>query len=212
MSEATFKCRSCGKEHSLEVYASVNVAENPEVKPSVKDGSLFVWQCPSCGTTNLAKYPFLYHDPTEKLMVWLLPDGETEVSEKHLKAVADQLEGYTLRRVNEVGDLIEKINIHDVGLDDIVMEICKYVTKMELAEKAGNKAKDIMDATFRFYRMEGADNDIIITFPLDGQMQGTKISFKIYEDCRGILLRNPSIAPPTGFSRIDADWISQHFR
>ena len=119
-----------------------------------------------------------------------------------------ELEGYTLRIVREVGDLIEKVNIHDAALDDTVLEMCKWVTRRELAEKNPEAA----DAKLRFLRMEGADNELVMAFPLNGQMQVVNVGFNVYEDARGILLRNPSVKPAKGFAQVDADWIDQFFR
>ncbi len=203
---ALASCSNCGKQTEVEVRQSINVALDPDLKARVKDGSLFVWECPYCGHRNLAKYQTLYHDPDAKLMVWLLPG-----SEQPPKAVADavkDLEGYTLRLVREVGDLIEKVNIHDAALDDTVLEMCKWVTRRELAAKNPEAA----DAALRFLRLEGADNDLVMAFPLNGQMQVVNIGFNVYEDARGILSRNPSVKPAEGFALVDAAWIDQFFR
>lgn len=212
------KCCRCGKVHDLDAYGSINVSQDPELKERVKDGSLFVWECEACGSKNLQAFETLYHDPDRKLMVWLLPLGSmaTEQAESlgaQLSRIAESLDGYTLRRVSDVGSLIEKVNICDADLDDTVIEMCKYVTKVELAEKAGDKAADIMDAPFKFYRLQGADNELVFSFPLDGQMQGVPVSFSIYEDCRGILQRNPAaVESISGFARIDAEWLAGFFR
>ena len=203
--------------HEITVPGGINVGETPELKARVKDGSLFVWECPACGTANLARCQTLYHDPEQRLMVWLLPDGvlseeRMETVEKALAAQAAELEGYVLRRVSDVGSLIEKVNIHDAGLDDRVIEMCKYVTKTELAEKNRQRAADFLNAPFKFYRMQGADNELTLSFPLDGQMHGVQIGFNVYEDCRGILSRNPAVQAGPGFARVDADWLAQYFR
>lgn len=199
-------CSHCHQPTEIDVRQSINVALDPELKNRVKDGSLFVWECPYCGHRNLALYQTLYHDPDSKLMVWLL-SGQAQPPEQVAEAVK-QLEGYTLRIVREVGDLIEKVNLHDAGLDDTVLEMCKWVTRRELAEK--NSAA--MDARLRFLRLEGADNDLVMAFPLNGQMQVVNIGFNVYEDARGILQRNPSVKPAEGFAEINADWIEQFFR
>lgn len=203
--------------HEITVPGGINVGETPELKARVKDGSLFVWECPACATANLARCQTLYHDPEQRLMVWLLPDGvlseeRMETVEKALAAQAAELEGYVLRRVSDVGSLIEKVNIHDAGLDDRVIEMCKYVTKTELAEKNRQRAADFLDAPFKFYRMQGADNELTLSFPLDGQMYGVQTGFNVYEDCRGILSRNPAVQAGPGFARVDADWLAQYFR
>lgn len=214
----THLCCQCGKAHELQTYGSINVSETPDLKEKVRDGSLFIWECPDCGARNLLRTELLYHDPEKKLMVWLLPEGARAAEQidslgERLSAIADQLDGYTLRRVSDVGSLIEKVNIVDTGLEDVVIEMCKYVTKLELCEKAAEKATEIMNAPFKFYRMQGADNEIVFSFPLDGNMQGINIGFNVYEDCNGILGRNPAaLESVSGFSKIDADWLARFFR
>ena len=203
---ALVSCKNCNKQTEVELRQSINVALDPELKARVKDGSLFVWECPYCGQRNLALYQTLYHDPDAKLMVWLLP-GQAQPPQAVADAVKE-LEGYTLRIVREVGDLIEKVNLHDAGLDDAVLEMCKWVMRRELADKN----PDAADAKLRFLRMEGADNELVMAFPLNGQMQVINVGFNVYEDARGILMRNPSVKPADGFAQVDAAWIEQFFR
>ena len=199
-------CSNCQRSTSVEVYPSINVALDPELKSRVKDGSLFVWECPYCGHRNLLKYQTLYHDPDSRLMVWLLP-GEA-LPPKAVTDAVGELEGYTLRLVREVGELVEKINIHDAGLDDTVMEMCKWVTRRELA----GKNPEILSAPpLRFLRMEGADNDLVMALPLNGQMQVLNLGFNIYEDARGIVSRNPAIRPELGFAQVDETWLDRFF-
>ena len=224
--KSSVKCSACGNENLIDIYQTINVRENPELKDKVKDGSAFLWQCPHCGQVNLAVFQTLYHDPDERLMILLLPEGsipdkDRELIEKKMAVIAEQLvsegadmEGYVLRIVPDVGSLIEKVNIHDAGLDDVVMEMCKYITKMELSGKESDKDRisSIMDAQFKFYKLNGPDNDITLSYPLDGQLQGVVIGFNVYEDCRGILQRNPSLRPDKGFSRVDAKWLATKIR
>ncbi|MBQ1911951.1 MAG: CpXC domain-containing protein [Bacteroidales bacterium] len=198
-------CSHCKKETSLEVFPSINVALDPERKARVKDGSLFVWECPYCGHRNLVKYQTLYHDPEARLMLWLLP-GDAQPPQSVTDAVGD-LEGYTLRLVREVGDLVEKVNLFDAGLEDTVLEMCKWVTRRELAAKN----PDILQAPLRFLRMEGADNDLVLALPLNGQMQVLHVGFNVYEDARGILSRNPAIRPEPGFALVDQAWLEGFF-
>ena len=203
---APASCSHCGKQTEVEIRQSINVALDPELKARVKDGALFVWECPYCGHRNLARYQTLYHDPDAKLMVWLLPGDE--MPPKAVEEAVKDLQGYTLRRVREVGDLIEKVNIHDANLEDTVLEMCKWVTKKEL----GAKNPEAAEAPLRFLRLEGADNDLVLALPLNGQMQVLNVGFNVYEDARGILARNPSVKPAEGFAEVNQDWINQFFR
>ena len=201
-------CSRCGGTHTVEPRPSINTALDPDLKARVRDGSLFVWECPYCGARNLLKYQTLYHDPEEKLMVWLLP-GDAVPPAQVADAVKD-LEGYTLRLVREVGDLVEKVNIHACGLDDVLVEMCKYVTRMEMAE--AQKRPEILDAPLKFFKMESPDNDLVFSFPLDDGMKVVTVGFHVYEDARGILGRHPSVRPEPGFAEVDAAWLGRYFR
>lgn len=212
INEALAPCSKCGQQHKIIVYRSINTADNPELKAKVKDGSLFLWECPHCGQVNLAKYETLYHDPALKVMFWLIPAGE--ISESQMQAITmhtKAMGGYTLRRVNDMGTLMEKVLIAEAGLDDVVLEMCKYVTKLEMVQKSvGAEQKDeFMASVFHFYRSEGEGDERVLTFmyALDGQMLGVNIGWNVYQDCAGILERNPQIRPADGFEKIDADWL-----
>ena len=201
-------CTRCGESHEVLTFPSINVAQDPDLKARVRDGSLFVWECPYCGARNLLKYQTLYHDPAEKLMVWLLPGDQQPP-----RAVADavkELDGYSLRLVREVGDLVEKVNIHACGLDDVLVEMCKYVTRMELADQ--QRRAELQDVPLKFFKMDGPDNDLVFSFPQDGEMKVVNVGFRVYEDARGILGRNPSMRPPSGFAEVDAAWLGRFFR
>ena len=213
INEALAPCSKCGQQHKVTVYRSINISENPQLKDKVKDGSLFLWECPHCGQVNLAKYETLYHDPAAKLMVWLIPSGE--ISETQMQAITmhtKAMGGYTLRRVNDMGSLMEKVLIMDAGLDDVVLEMCKYVTKLEMVQKSvgAEQKEEFLSSTFHFYRSEGEGDERILTFmyALDGQMLGVNIGWNVYQDCAGILSRNPQINRHEGFAKIDADWLS----
>ncbi|MGP1621589.1 MAG: CpXC domain-containing protein [Candidatus Cryptobacteroides sp.] len=212
-------CSNCGEEHKVEVYSGINVQNEPQLKEKIKDGSLFMWECPHCGTRNLSVYQTLYHDPEQKLMIWLLPDGALPPAQMEAvkKALQEQiteeyLSDYVFRRVKDVGSLIEKINISDTGLDDVVMEMCKYVTKMELARQNASKGDMIINSDFRFYKMSGADNTITLSYPFESSMLAVNIGFNVYEDCRGIVMRNPSLKNIKGFDVVDSLWLSGKLR
>ena len=211
--QALAPCSKCGQQNTVTVYRSINIAENPELKDKVRDGSLFLWECPHCGQVNLARYETLYHDPAAKLMVWLIPEGE--ISETQMKAITmhtKAMGGYTLRRVNDMGSLMEKVLITDAGLDDVVREMCKYVTKMEMLQKivSAEQKDEFMATEFHFYRSEGEGEGRVLTFmyAFDGQMLGVNIGWNVYQDCAGILERNPQVRQDEGFAKVDADWLS----
>ena len=191
INEALAPCTKCGQQHKVTVYRSINISENPELKAKVADGSLFLWECPHCGQVNLARYETQMHAIT-----------------MHTKAMG----GYTLRRVNDMGSLMEKVLINTAGLDDAVLEMCKYVTKLEMIQKTvgADQKEEFLATQFHFYRSEGEGDERILTFmyALDGQMLGVNIGWNLYQDCAGILERNPQMRPEEGFAKIDAAWLA----
>lgn len=184
-------CSKCGRELSPNIPQTVNTSTNPELKEEVSNGKLFICECPECGTVNLVQpESFVYHDPEQKILIVL--------SSALLQS--DGLEGYVCRQVKDVGSLMEKVRILEAGLDDIVMELCKYVTAQEL-----NK-----DVELKFYKMDGPDSDITLTYPENGQMQMVSIGANVYSDCQGIVSRNAILKEKaTGLVRVDAAWLSQ---
>lgn len=216
--QANGVCSKCGRTTEITVYKSINTADDPSLKEKVRNGSLFLWECPRCGTVNLARHETLYHDPEKKLMLWLVPDGT--ISPTQMQAITNHtraMGGYTLRLVRDMGELMEKVLIFDAGLDDAVLELCKWVTKREMTSDVGKETKledrqrneEISAAAFHFYRIEGEgeSRSIILSYATGGQMTGLKVGWNVYEDCAGILSRNPSVRPGEGFVRVDTDWV-----
>lgn len=186
-----FICEGCGREKEVEFIGSVNVGDRPELKEAVSSGEYFVWECPECGKKNLIAGPFLYTDPLIHLVVLL--SKETLASE-------GEIPGYTARQVRTVGELIEKIKIAEAGLDDVAVELCKFVTGQELGK----------ELDLKFFRTDGPDQDITLAYPENGAMEMVQIGFNVYQDCCGILSRNPSVCEAArGLVRVDRDFISK---
>ena len=203
---ALASCSNCGNTTEVNIPRSINTALDTEIKTRVRDGSLFIWECPYCGRRGVAVTETLYHDPSARLMIWLLP-GTAEPSPE-AQAAVEGLEGYTLRVVREVGELIEKVNIVDAGLEDTVVEMCKWVTKREL----GVRNEAAASARLKFLHTDGPDHDLVFAFPLDGNMQVVNVGFNVYEDARGIISRNPAVRPSEGFSEVNSEWLEKFFQ
>ena len=211
MSAVSITCRRCGETFVADACESINVASCPEMKARVLDGSAFVHECPHCGTANLIPCRTLYHDPSEKAMVWVTGgDEDLERQARSASAKLEGLDGYVLRLVDTSGDLVEKVKILHAGLDDVVMELVKHVTRSELAQKDASRREGLLGAKMRFVSLDGADNAITLAYPQGGQMQMVEVGFNVYEDCRGIVKRNPEFTA-SGFTKVDAAWIGRNF-
>ena len=195
--QALARCSRCAHEHEITIYKSINTAEDADMEARVLNGSLFMWTCPDCGCKNLVSYECLYHDPAKKRMLWLLPRDKADTAEMEAIARhARSLGGYTLRICPDLGSLIEKILILNAGLDDVVIEICKYVIRGEWEQ----------DVPLHFHHLE--EDQLIFSYPAKGQMASLTLGKNVYEDALGILSRNPALHPAEGFQRVDADWLA----
>lgn len=190
-SKVELRCRNCGRSSERPVYRHIDAVAEPELKAGVLSGELFLFTCPHCGFKSLVNSPVIYRD--EHLLVCL--------SDRSL--AVEGLEGLHGRLVSDVGSLIEKVKVFDAGLDDVPLELSKFVTRQELGK----------DVELKFLRLDGADNDIILTYPEGGQMQMLAIGFNVYEDCRAIVNRNPSMLDSLhGLVRVDRQWVEQFLR
>jgi hypothetical protein len=151
----TIICPQCGQAGQFTVWSGVNVTLKPDLKSSLLDHSLNRVCCPQCQATFRVVPNLVYHDMAAQIMITVGPDpvsdvepidrsstdgrptdgGSTDggpgtdatrkgVDEWARGAVGD---GYRLRRVATMNDLVEKILIFDAHKDDRVIEIIKCV-------------------------------------------------------------------------------------
>ena len=130
INEATLTCNKCGHEFPIEVYESVNVTMDKDLKEKVVTKKIFEFTCPECGEFHRVIYPFLYVDMEKMFMVYLA-DKETNLNDlrdQQLIQATDFLHNYKCRAVVDMHQLAEKIMINDLGLNDRVIEILKLFT------------------------------------------------------------------------------------
>ena len=102
-----FACPYCSKGQEVTLWESVNVELDPSISQQLLDGSLLDHTCANCGRSTVLRYPLLYHDPTLKLMAWLLPPG-TEASDEALRLPdVPTIDAYRFRVVKSVDELVE---------------------------------------------------------------------------------------------------------
>jgi len=98
----------------------------------------------------------LYHDMTNKLMIWMDPEGQIDPNGldkgKFLFARLD--ESYRYRIVSTREELVEKISIFDDELDDKPLEMLKYYIRETHLSKG-----DDPDHTILYYGGRGVIED-----------------------------------------------------
>lgn len=120
-------CPACKKEGEFEIWESVNVTLQPELRNKIMNRELFTYVCPHCKQNIVVAYSCLYHDMEKKFMVYLI--NKDEEKDKLLNVEDEQmqkiLKEYRVRIVPGVSTLVEKVGIFESGLDDQTVELCK---------------------------------------------------------------------------------------
>lgn len=64
------ECPHCHQEGEFDLWTSVNVDLNPELREKVFSNELFVYRCPHCGQVTGIPAGTLYHDMTHGFMIF----------------------------------------------------------------------------------------------------------------------------------------------
>jgi len=76
------RCPQCGHEQKVELYDSINVTQQPELKTALFENRLNRIQCVSCEASFRVDKPLLYHDPSRNILIHWMPD--TAVSREEI--------------------------------------------------------------------------------------------------------------------------------
>jgi len=134
-----YACPQCSRKTRFEIWKSVNVMLNPELRWEIMNDTLLKFRCKRCGFEQDVAYALLYHDQLNKHMIWWLPtlkEEETFQPEPSHQMLEMALHNYRLRVVNTYNKLKEKILIFESGLDDRAIEILKrYMWDVRLRDQ-----------------------------------------------------------------------------
>jgi hypothetical protein len=124
--ETTLPCPGCGSEQPFTVWDSVNVTIDPELKSRLLNGELTTFECPQCGRQAPVSHDCLYHDMAAALMIWVKGSQEHDSpAEPSLPGLPPLTDSHTLRVVDSLNELIEKVRIADDGYTDHLIELLK---------------------------------------------------------------------------------------
>ena len=135
-SKINLSCPKCATANSIIEWQSINADVNPEMRIKILDGSAFLFRCTKCAYTAELSYPCLYHDMTNSLLIFLMPDNhkDAETAIKEIQISADQMKlfnnNYKQRIVTSPKRLVEKIRLLESGIDDKLAEICKLLFRV----------------------------------------------------------------------------------
>lgn len=129
----TVRCPKCQRDSQVELHTSINVTLEPALEQQFLEGQLNRLECP-CGASVPLGADLLFHDMHEGLLVqWAASHPPVQMQprlrELDLGSFRSSTTGgpSTTRLVGSRNDLIEKVLILRLGLDDRVLELLKVM-------------------------------------------------------------------------------------
>lgn len=130
-------CPHCGTEQDVDIYESVNVHEEPRLRELLLNGKLNSTTCEKCNLSFRLDSVLLYHDSERGIMVHCIPapDSTHAALQKEFcssmqsaeEMLPDDVEPPPVHLVFSRAELIERICLLEMGLDERVLEYVKYL-------------------------------------------------------------------------------------
>ena len=170
-------CSKCQFRFPFQMWESVNVTLNPDMKEIVRHGGLFQAICPHCGEPILVDFPTIYHNMDKRIMIHYNPAFENEALRNiMLKASKDMLDyQYTMRFTTSLDDFVEKVDILESGYDDRLMEFCKIYVMGEVMA-----SEECEEMNIRFASTEEDGSQFLLFFP-DERIGFTEFQPNLYD-------------------------------
>jgi len=133
-------CPKCQAKGEFDLWDSMNVDLDPELRKKVFNDEAFIYTCPKCGHRTGVPYGTLYHDMQHHFMLFFdfFKSDDYDYEPLEIPDLPDT-NNYIYRHVTGLWRLKEKILILEKGLNDVAIERMKYmfthILHPELAEK-----------------------------------------------------------------------------
>lgn len=174
-------CPKCQAHGEFDIWESMNVDLNPELRDKVFSEDAFFYKCPECGAEIAVPYDFVYHDMTHKFIIMFsfFEPEDFDYEPYELPLLSEAMKGYTYRHVNGIYELKEKILILEKGLNDVAIEHMKYACshyEYPIITEHGNKLyfsdikydlPDLPKGGIVFYINLGEDRSKKLAYPLN---------------------------------------------
>ena len=129
-------CPRCKASQEVELYESINVKEEPELKQKLMANQLNAVTCPGCQFQFRVDKNLLYSDPDRRLLIYWIPateqqyeQGEEQFSElvQNMTALLpSDVRAPDVHLVFNRTELVERIFLIEAGLDVRTIEYIKY--------------------------------------------------------------------------------------
>jgi hypothetical protein len=131
----------CETTFDAELPASGDMSGDPEIEQLILDGSFMSVTCPGCGRLLTPEYPFRLTGARGFSEIFLVPEADRGA---YLRGKLEYDIGSPSRVVVGFPELVEKVLIASLALDDRVIEMMKYyLLTGSASEGAGAQALDV---------------------------------------------------------------------
>jgi len=193
-------CPKCGHPQDVELYDSINVAQEPALKTALLENCLNRVQCESCDANFRVDKPVLYHDADRNILIHWMPDNacsredildEFDVAMEELRStMPDGMEPPRVRLVFDRVELVELMFMVEAGMEERVVEYIKYTTHMQNMSRLPPATKqmllNVQDSTsdellFAVRNVETLELEEVLRYPRDS-----------YRKVRDLYRKNPN--------------------
>ena len=91
------RCPKCEHEQQVDLYDSLNIGEEEELKSALMSNQVNVVECDSCSFQFRVDTNLLYHDPDNNLISYLTPMGQAILGSTAGEEIEFELGGETRR-------------------------------------------------------------------------------------------------------------------
>ncbi|QHI68323.1 CpXC domain-containing protein [Tichowtungia aerotolerans] len=148
------RCPQCGHKQNVELYDSINVAQQPELKKALFENRLNRVECSDCEASFRIDKPLLYHDSDRNILIHWMPDtGVTrdeildefdKAMEELRNALPEGMEQPRVRLVFDRVELVELIFMMEAGMDERVVEYIKYTVHSQNMSRLPPEKKQLL--------------------------------------------------------------------
>ncbi len=158
------------------------------------EGTLNRVSCPACGTAFVIDVPVIYRDDAKRFLIYFTRVEDTELREemgRQFQEVTEKIFGEetglplpACRLVTDYSALMEKIAIHERGLDDRVIEYIKY--QMFRNPNMKDRLDPLRDRLLYDFSRRGEEEEIVAFIVVDsktGQPRaGAHLPIEVYRE------------------------------
>lgn len=211
--KSEYTCPSCGHKQEVNLFPLIDFSKNPEYYALVKDLSIYSVKCDGCGKEQLIKFDSLIVDHEHGYILYMLSNEDDIKRFRHqityfVETILNKDEKFDIgtiktRVVTSYNELLEKMAIFEIGLDDEAMEVLKatfeQIDGFDSVKYDEIRFDGIDGTNLLFVLMNSRSNEIT--------PKALKIDIgaynKIIDDTKAIRSRKREY-----FEKIDRNWVS----